>query len=384
MIIDWLTVSQEHLHDLPVVCDVFTLTIDANTNEVLSTHQPRFKHEASHSTSVTIHVRGRNVRVEGNPSRVGRLDNLFGFTTVEQCVSVYNGLLAEYGLPGFTKGTVISQRQIKGKAGGWDQQMVSDGAKIERIDLTTNVSVGEGNVLAYLRGVSSQRIGHRIGHLFPNGRTVAWLNKQGKATRLQYSKAYDKMFEMDVNLLPKIKRLYGDTSAEFAYVQRVRNYCAEHGVVRMEQELKSEFLQREHLSYWGFFDERRYAELHDEFLKVDDRLKVTAMDIVSISEQLLLEKDEKGRPICKTARSANTTAMYAIQWMHGQVFDFNKSAVQEHAARLNRVGINIRNACDTSRFAPVFIRQSREINKVMSLPIPAWYQRPNHLQQVAA
>ncbi|SOS20956.1 hypothetical protein PL963_02858 [Pseudomonas cerasi] len=27
MMIDWLTVSQEHDHDLPVVCDVFTLTI---------------------------------------------------------------------------------------------------------------------------------------------------------------------------------------------------------------------------------------------------------------------------------------------------------------------------------------------------------------------
>ncbi|AKS10059.1 phage/plasmid replication domain-containing protein [Pseudomonas trivialis] len=94
MFIDWLTISQEHDHDLPVVCDVFTLTIDANTNEVLSTRQPRFKHEASFSTSVSIHVQGRKIRVEGNPSRVGRLDNLFGFTSIEQCVSVYNALYA--------------------------------------------------------------------------------------------------------------------------------------------------------------------------------------------------------------------------------------------------------------------------------------------------
>ena len=378
MLIDWLTVSQEHPHDLPVVCDVFTLTIDANTNEVLSTRQPRFKHEASHSTSVTIHVQGRNVRVEGNPSRVGRLDNLFGFSTIDQCVAVYNGLLAQYGLPGFTKGTAITQRQVQGRTGTWNEQLISDGAKIERIDLTTNVAVGEGNVLAYLRGVSSQRIGHSIGFLYPNGRTVAWTPKgNGKGGRLQYRKAYDKAFEMDANLLPKIKRLYGDTSPEFAYVQRVRNYCAEQGVVRMEQELKSEFLQREHLSFWGFFDERRFAELHDEFLKIDERLKVTAMDIVSISEQLLAEQ------IVDTTRAANTTAMYAIQWMHGQVFDFSKSQVQTHAARLNRIGINIRNACDTSRFAPVFIRQAREITKSTVLPIPSWYQRPNHLQVAA-
>ncbi|WP_235592581.1 phage/plasmid replication domain-containing protein [Pseudomonas syringae] len=145
MMIDWLTVSQDHDHDLPVVCDVFTLTIDSNTNEVLSTRQPRFKHEASHSTSVTIHVQGRKVRVEGNPSRVGRLDNLFGYTSVEQCISVYNALLREYGLPAFTRCTRLELRQ--GASGAKSSDLVADGAKIERIDLTTNIALGEGNVL---------------------------------------------------------------------------------------------------------------------------------------------------------------------------------------------------------------------------------------------
>lgn len=376
MFIDWLTISQEHAFDLPVVCDVFTLTVDANTNEVLSTNQPRFKHEASHSTSVTIHVQGRKVRVEGNPSRIGRLDNLFGFTTIEQCVSVYNALLSEYGLPAFTRCTVVNLRQGESgsKAGDW----IADGAKIERIDLTTNVAMGEGNALAYLRGVSSQRIGHSIGFLYPNGRTVSWTPKgNGKGGRLQYRKAYDKAFEMDQNILPKIKRLYGDQSPEFAYVSRVRNYCAEQGVVRMEQELKSEFLQRECLSYWGLINERRFAELHDEFLKIDERLKVTAMDIVSISGQLVAEG------LCPNLRSARTTASYALEWMTGAQLDFKKKQVNTHAALLNKIGINIRNACDTSRFAPVFVRQCREINK-QPLVMPTWYQRPNHLHQVAA
>ena len=376
MFIDWLTVSQEHPHDLPVVCDVFTLTIDANTNEVLSTRQPRFKHEASYSTSVTIHVQGRKIRVEGNPSRVGRLDNLFGFSTIEQCVSVYNQLLAEYGLPGFTRCTRVDLRD--GASGSKSGDRVADGAKIERIDLTTNVSVGEGNVLAYLRGVSSQRIGHSIGFLYPNGRTVTWTPKgNGKGGRLQYRKGYDKAFELDQNLIPKIKRLYGDQSPEFLYVQRVRDYCALHGVVRMEQELKNEFLQRECLAYWGLFDERRFAELHDEFLQIDNRLKVTAMDMMSIADKLI----EEG--ICKGRASANATASHAILWMHGQPHNVSQRAFETHAARLNRIGINIRNACDTSRFAPVFVRQAREITKSTVLAIPSWYQRPNHLQVAA-
>lgn len=374
--VDWLTVSQEHAFDLPVVCDVMTITIDTNTNEVLSTRQPRFKHEASYSTSVTIHVQGRKVRVEGNPSRVGRLDNLFGFSTIEQCVSVYNQLLAEYGLPGFTRCTRVDLRD--GTSGAKSGDRVADGARIERIDLTTNVSVGDGNVLAYLRGVSSQRIGHSIGFLYPNGRTVAWTPKgNGKGGRLQYRKAYDKAFEIDQNLLPKIKRLYGDQSPEFLYVQRVRDYCALHGVVRMEQELKNEFLQRECLAYWGLFDERRFAELHDEFLQIDSRLKVTAMDMMTIADKLI----EEG--VCKGRASANATAAHAHLWMHGQPHNVSQRAFETHAARLNRIGINIRNACDTSRFAPVFVRQAREITKSTVLAIPSWYQRPNHLQVAA-
>jgi len=376
MFIDWLTISQEHDHDLPIVGNIVHLTVDENTNQVLSTCRPRFKHEGSFSTSITIHIQGRKIRVEGNPSRVGRLDNLFGHQTIEQCVSVYNALLREYGLPGFSRCTRLDIRQ--GVSGAKSGDRIADGAKIERIDLTTNVALGEGNVIAYLRGVSSQRIGHSIGFLYPNGRTVAWTPKgNGKGGRLQYRKAYDKAFEMEQNCLPKIKRVFGESSEEYKYVKRVRDYCAQEGVVRMEQELKSEFLQREALCYWGLFDERRLAELHSEFLKIDEKLKVTAMDIVSISEQLLAEN------IVDSTRSANTTAMYAIQWMTGQRFDFAKKQVQTHAARLNKIGINIRNACDTSRFAPVFVRQCREVTK-STLAVPVWYQRANHLQQVAA
>lgn len=377
MFIDWLTISQEHDHDLPIVGNIVHLTIDANTDEVLSTRQPRFKHEGSFSTSVTIHVQGRKIRVEGNPSRVGRLDNLFGHKTIEQCVSVYNALLREYGLPGFSRCTRLDIRQ--GVSGAKSGDRIADGAKIERIDLTTNFALGEGNVLAYLRGVSSQRIGHSIGFLHPNGRTVSWTPKgNGGGGRLQYRKAYDKTFEMDLNSLPKIKRRFGESSEEYKYVKRVRDYCAQEGVVRLEQELKSEFLQREALCYWGLFDERRLAELHSEFLKIDEKLKVTAMDIVSIAEQLVAEGH------CSSLRSARTTASYALEWMSGTSnIDFKKSQVKTHAALLNRIGINIRNACDTSRFAPVFVRQCREVSK-SALAVPTWYQRANHLQQVAA
>lgn len=46
------------------------------------------------------------------------------------------------------------------------------------------------------------------------------------------------------------------------------------------------------------------------------------MDFETISEQLIRHG------VVETTRSANTTAMYAIQWMHGHTFDFNKR--QQH------------------------------------------------------
>ncbi|MFL1553444.1 phage/plasmid replication protein [Pseudomonas sp. D47] len=377
MFIDWLKVSQEFDHDLPVVSDIVTKTIDTITGEVLSSRQPSFKHEGSHSSRVQIQIQGRKVTVDGNPSRMNRHDNLWGFETVEQCITVYNELLAEYGLPPFTKCTRFEIRQ--GESGAKSSHLWADGCSIHRIDLTTNISVGKGNETAYLRGLASQRIGHSIGRLFPNGRSVDWTTSgSGKGARLQYRKAYDKSFEILDKHLPKVKKAFGEASPEFKYAQDIYNYAAETGIVRLEQELKNEYLSREKLCFWGLFDEGKYQTLHNEFLSVDQRLKVTKMDIASISQQLVLEN------IVDSTKAANTTAWYAHLWMTGQELDFTKNQVRVHAARLNRIGINIRNACDLKTFSTVFIREMREINPVKGIAPPTWYKRPNHLQRVAA
>lgn len=368
MFIDWLKVSQEHDHDLPVVCDVLHITVDANTGERLAERQPRFKFEGSYSTSIQISITGRNVRVDGNPSAINRLDNLFGYKTVGECIAAFNTILAEYGIPPFTRCTRVDYRQ--GDDGSKVQQ-VADGACIERVDLTTNVGVGQGNVLAYLRAVCTQRIGHSIGHLYPNGRTVDWTTTgHGKGGRLQYRKMYDKAFAIADKLLPLTKRRYGADSPEYKYVTRVHDYCVSEGVVRQEQELKNEYLSREGLRFWGMFDEARFQTIHDEFLRTDQKLQVTAMDLQTISETLL------STGVCTSTLAANTTAMYAWNWMNGQSFDFSKSAVKTHRARLRSIGIDIANPCDNSRFTPVIVRQAREVTKSYDLPVPQWYRAP--------
>jgi hypothetical protein len=376
MFIDWLKVSQEFDYDLPVVCDIVTKTIDTITGEVLSSRQPRFQHEGSHSSRVNIQIQGRKITIDGNPSRLNRHDNLWGFETVEQCIAVYNDLLSQYGLPAFTKCSRFEIRQ--GESGAKSSQLWADGCCIHRIDLTTNIAVGKGNETAYLRALATQRIGHSIGRLFPNGKSVDWTTSgSGKGARLQYRKAYDKSFEMFDKHLPKVKRAFGDHSAEFKYSQDIYQYALEIGIVRLEQELKSEYLSREKLCFWGLFDEGKYFALHTEFLSVDERLKVTKMDMVSIAQQLLLEK------VVDSTRAANLTASYALLWMHGQEIVCSQRSFETHAARLNRIGINIRNTCDLTTCSTVFIREMREINPVKGIAPPSWYKRPTHLKLAA-
>lgn len=376
MFIDWLKVSQEYDFDLPVISDTAFLAVDTLTKEILSTSYRAVKHEGSYSSTVTIRVSGRRITVDGNPSRLNRHDNLFGFESLAACIAVYNDLLASYGLPAFTRCTRFEIRQ--GESGAKTSHLWADGCTVHRVDLTTNIAVGKGNEVPYLRGLATQRVGHSIGFLYPNGRTCDWTTSgHGKGARLQYRKAYQKSFEMLKNLLPKIKRVFGERSSEFKYSQELHSYCEEQGIVRFEQELKDEFLKRENLSFWGLFDEGRFTTLHQEFLSVDQRLKVTKMDMASIAQQLLLEG------VVTTPRQANTTANYAHMWMHGQEVVCSQRTFETHAALLNKIGINIRNTCDMKTFSTVFIREMREINPVKNVAPPAWYKRPNHLQVAA-
>lgn len=96
---------------------------------------------------------------------------------------------------------------------------------------------------------------------------------------------------------------------------------------------------------------------------------VTSMDFETISEHLISEG------IVDSTRSANTTAMYAIQWMHGHSFDFSKTQVQTHRARLRKIGIDIAQRCNISKFSPIIVKRVREVS-VNECFIPSWYVKP--------
>jgi hypothetical protein len=41
---------------------------------------------------------------------------------------------------------------------------------------------------------------------------------------------------------------------------------------------------------------------------------------------------------------------------------------------LRKIGIDIANQCDHSRFTPVIVAQAREVTKTFDLPVPSWYR----------
>lgn len=366
MFFDWLTLHQDYDFKLPLIGDRAFVVIDTDTGEELSTKVPTIQHEGSFSTGIHIRISGNRLTVSGNPSRIDRIENLFGYSSIDQCVAVYNKILKTYGLPEFTKCTRLWQGV------GEDGKKVhtfSDGAVITEIHITTNRCVGQNMEDDYIRAISMLPYRNSVPRLHTNGKTCDWLSKAGKGGRLIYPSVYNKSYELNLHALPKLKRKYGAGSAEVNYLYDVINYCQFKGVVRFEQKIKSEFLRRNHACFYGLFDESVFKTLHEDFLNIDTKLQVEAMNLETITAKLIREG------VCDSTRAANVTTLYAIQWMHGHKFDLSKKQVQTHRARLRKIGIDIAMPCDLTKFSLVNVRHSHTI-EVKPLFIPDWYKKP--------
>jgi len=364
MFFDWLTVHQDHDFRIPMVGDREIVVLDTDTGEQIHSKCPAINHKGSFSTQLQIRIAGNRITVSGNPSRFDRLDNLVGFSTIDQCVEVYNRVLRTYGLPEFTKCTrVFYSQQPTGKV-----MKLSNGAVFTEIHITGNRSVS-ASVDDYIKGLSILPFRNSIPRLHTNGKTCDWLTKSGRGGRLVYPSVYNKAHEIELHTLPKVKRSFGAGSPEYQYVLDLIDHCKREGVARFELKLKSEFLRRSDACFWGLFDEFIFRSVHDDFLKLDDKLQVESMELESISEKLIRTG------VCESTKAATTTAFYAHEWMQGKQFDFEKKQVQTHRARLRKIGIDIAMKCDLTKFSMVTVRATQTC-VVRPLVIPDWYRRP--------
>ena len=289
---DHLKAYQDHDHELPVIADMVFEGYDRETGERVSSFQPAVWHEGSYCTSIRIRISGSRLYMQGNPSRINRLENLDGVRTLDECFAIYNRILRELGLPEFTPTTALHHRKVvnsKTGEGVYTGEVVGVScAVIQELHVTRNITVGEGATKDYIKAIATLPYRNMIPHLFENGYSCDWKNKKGERSTLIYPSLYDKANELELHSLPKIKKTYGADSDEYKYLSRVIDYCRSMGVVRWELKLRSRILQRMGCKYWGTFESHDFEQLMSEFCSIDKKLKVTAMKLENIAALLFV------------------------------------------------------------------------------------------------
>ncbi|HFE7521650.1 TPA: phage/plasmid replication protein [Salmonella enterica subsp. enterica serovar Newport] len=360
---DWLKAEQDFFKPLPMLGEVAIQRIFIDTGETSSLSQPLYRHEGSFSDVVSIKIRDSVLTMEGNPSRWGKLDNVFGCSSIDECFTIFNQILCSLGLPPFSKGTRFKLRQSSDKSVCGH---IWNGAIIKETHINSNYSVGQNNEVHFIRGVSTQKYRNSIPRLHTNGMTCDWLSKLGNAN-LIYPSLYCKAYDLMIHSMKKVKSKFGESSDEYKYLQHLHKYLVDNGVVRFEQKIKSRYLQKHDLCYWGYSEFEIFEQLHDEFVAIVNKLSVTAYDVNTISEELL------AKGIVNNTKAANTTAFYVYSWMNGERFDFSKSQVQTHRARLRKIGIDIAMEYDASKISGVVVHNMRDIT-MTDLVKPDWYR----------
>ncbi len=367
--IDKLVVHQDFPEGgLPLVGTHGVLRHDIATGDLVSKTVSSLQHEGSYSSSLQIRCTGSSITVAGNPSRFNRSDNLWGFTSLRECMQVYNQVLEHYGLPPLTPASGVWRSQTPD---GKKARLITDGAIIRHIDWTRNHTVGQGKEYSFLRGASTLTIGRGLQpYLYPNGATVDWgshkLKVKGEGSTYRYDKLYIKAEDL---LTHRKKRLKNTTPAQAKYYDRLIEYCQDCGIVREEQSKKAPFLKKHGtLAFYGIAEEKDYLPYLVDIENAIKRLEVSHVNYETIAEQLI----KKG--VCKSTQSANATESYALKWLHGSPLDKSKSQYHVHRSRLLELGLDISMPHDTSRLPPQI--RSSEVIDLQLAEVPSWYQMP--------
>lgn len=359
--IDRLFIQQDYQEGgLPLVGRHVIERVDLETGEPLPPSVNQKILEGSHSTKLTIKCDGYRVRVEGNPSRWQRQDNLFGLEKIDDCVEIYNHVLAKYGLPPFTKNTRLMHRQTPD---GKSSSLIGNGAEITSIDWTQNLAVGKGSEQSFIRGMSSMNLGRALKpKLYPDGYSCYW----GEGSEWLLIKLYTKAVELQRHR-KKARTTDEDTQR---YIDKLISYCEESGVVRLEYSLRQKLLKRHNLQFYGLVSEQDFFSHLTHFEEAMDTITISHDEHQSIAQQLL----QAGA--VDTVRQANTTMNYFTLWQNGIDLKttLKSSQYYEHKSRLKKIGIDVGQQFDVTRVCPT-LRRSKVID-VESLNVPGWYQLP--------
>ena len=274
---DWLSIYQRHGGGLPKIANGAVMRIDAD-GEVESLTLKKLSIEGSHETSVFVRCDGETVWFDGNVSRWGRPDNVFGYSFAK-CLLIINNLLASLGLPPFTEG----ERYVSNFKG--EPRTCWTGAIVTRVDVTRNFSTGSKedayHFMRYLQGQQASRL--KTG-TYGEGETVDW----GRGSRRLYFKAYLKG--------PELRR-HATRAANAAdsfvkppvdpYVMQLADWCDSVGLVRVEMTFKATKLHDMGCHYLGGFDMKQLEIEFEERCEVLTRATAQVEELTQLPKALL-------------------------------------------------------------------------------------------------
>lgn len=362
---DWVSIYQSHEGvDLPKFNDGAFMRYDANGSHE-STTLKKLKIHGSHETGVFIRCDGETVSFEGNVSRFGRPDNVFGYT-LHQCISRINTLLETLCLPPFTAGKRFQVRTFNGDRPAYT------GARITRLDLTQNFQTGSvENAYAFMRHLSMQQASRLKTGTYGEGETVDF----GRGSRRVYSKAYLKHVELMRHVSkpkkPDVKGLLAlgydleqihAYSAPFdPYISDLAAWASSIGLVRFETTYKSTFLIDNFHNYLGGLDMRH---LEIDFAK---RQEVFTRSSVELDDLSSLDK--------------TTLGVYRM-WAAGDdiTSKLKKSQFYKHRSTLLPYGVDIAVKSNVLNFTPRV-----KVIQLTPAPMPSFYelQQPNLIRLAA-
>jgi len=297
--IDWLSVKQEAPagEDYPVFGESKVYRVSLLDGQVSGEFIKGQRAQGSFDTSIYVSCDQRALHISGNPSRWGRLDNVFGFSSMADCLAVYDGLLESLGLP------LLDHLRCV----------------LTRVDLAQNFDVGQGNQLSYLRALAQHSLRAQP-YLYPNGRTVDY----NRGSRWVYRKYYDKGHE-------PVKKSKTLRAPQLQYQERLRRYLQECGTICFEVTLKSAKLKRDGVTSPRIWNAKMMKQYADDY-RVDDRLEHTADDTFSALLDLGFSE----------TKARNLHMVYEA-WQHGTDIRgaYSRPQFYRHRRNLLKLGVDI-------------------------------------------
>ena len=349
---DWVSIYQAHEGgNLPLINNGAFVSYDQH-GETINTTLKKLKVEGSHETGIFIRCDGDTVWFEGNVSRFGRPDNVFGYTFA-QCLTRINALLGTKGLPPFTEGKSYSVRCYGG------DRLAYTGARITRLDLTANFQTSsKEDAYAFMRHLAMQQASRLKTGTYGEGETVDF----GRGSRRVYSKAYLKHAELLRHMKKPAKGEETSYSRPYdPYVNDLAAWCEHVGLVRFETTYKSTFLIDSFQNYLGGLNMPR---LEKDFIERQSVFTRTTCEADQLSQ---LDK--------------HTLGCYRM-WQAGDdlTTKFKKSQFYKHRATLLPFGVDIAVKSNVASFVP----RVRVIQLTPAV-MPSFYELPQpHYLRLAA